>query len=293
MAPRPSTPLKRRIVDAFTQRLALKGIAVVLAIGLWFIASAKEPTEAPFPVKFEPELDSSLVLRDPVPTIQALVAGPSRELLKLAVSPLVIHRHIDADSPDTLVLDLRPGDVSPPPGVSLSVEDLQPRSIVLHFETTSTRRVPVRSSVAVTPTPPGVHYFVRFEPESVEVSGPRRTVARVSSVATVRAVVPADDSLPHLVDLDTAHIDGLRVKPTQVKVHVGQTIDTLVADSARRADSIRAAAAATAPGATDALRGLRRDSALRPRRDTLPSSLTTLPVRPRRDSFPRRPAPRP
>ena len=284
---RPSTPLKRRVADAFTQRLALKGIAVLLAVGLWFIASAKEPTEAPFPVKFDPELDSSLVLRDPVPAIQALVAGPSRELLKLAVSPLVIHRHIDADSPDTLVLDLRPGDVSPPPGVSLSVEDLQPRSIVLHFETTSTRRVPVRSNVAVTPVTPGVHYFVRFEPESVEVSGPRRTVARTSSVATARAVVPADDSLPHLVDLDTAHVDGLRVKPTQVKVHVGSTVDTLVADSARRADSVRRLD--TTPG----LGPFRGDSLPRARRDTLPSSLTTLPVRPRRDSFPRRQAPRP
>lgn len=284
---RPSTPLQRRIVDAFTRRLALKGIALLLAIGLWFIASAKEPTEAPFPVKFDPELDSSLVLRDPVPAIQALVAGPSRELLKLAVSPLVIHRHIDADSPDTLVLDLRPGDVSPPPGVSLSVEDLQPRSIVLHFETTSTRRVPVRSNVVVSPVPPGVHYYVRFEPESVEVSGPRRTVARTSSVATARAVVPADDSLPHLVDLDTAHLDGVRVKPTQVKVHVGATVDTLVADSARRADSVRRFDSAAV------LRPFRRDTTLAGRRDTLPSSLTTLPVRPRRDTFPRRAAPRP
>lgn len=288
--PRPSVPFKRRVADVFTERLALKAIALLLAVGLWFIASAKEPTEAPFPVKFEPELDSSLVLRDPVPAIQALVAGPSRELLKLAVSPLVIRRHIDADSPDTLVLDLRPGDVSPPPGVSLSVEDLQPRSIVLHFETTSTRRVAVRSNVVVTPTPPGVHYYVRFEPESVEVSGPRRTVARTSSVATVRAVVPATDSLPHLVDLDTMHIDGLRVKPTQVKVHVAATVDTAVADSARRADSARAAAGTAAAGAADALR---RDTAVRVRHDTLPSSLTTLPVRPRRDSFPRRPPARP
>ncbi len=267
MMVRPPANWRRRVGDALTQRLGLKAIALLLAVVLWFVVSAKEPTEAPFPVRFEPQLDSTLVLRDPVPNIQALVAGPSREMLKLAVSPLVIRRQIDADAPDTLVVDLHPNDVTHP-GVDVQVEDLQPRSIVLHFEETSLRRVPVRSAVAVAPVPPGDRFYVRFEPDSVEVSGPRRSVARVTSVSTVRAVVPPDDSLPHLVDLDTARLRGMRVRPSQVKVHIAFA-DSAAADSARGADS-----------------AVRREStAVAPRRDTLPSSLTRLPMRPRRDSL--------
>lgn len=279
---RPQAPWQRRLAEAFTQRLALKGIAVLLAVVLWFVVSAKEPTEAAFPVRFEPELDSSLVLRDPLPSIQALAAGPSRELFKLAVSPLVIQRRIDADAPDTLVLDLRPSDIVPPPGVGVQVLDIQPRSIVLHFEATTMRRVPVRSAVSVAPANAGERFYVRFEPDSVEVSGPRRSVARVRSVSTARAIVPPDDSLPHLVDLDTAQLRGMRVRPSQVKVHIAIASDSARLDSVVKADS--GPASATAPGT------LRPDGAATdpPRRDTLPSSLTRLPMRPRRDSLARR-----
>lgn len=278
---RPQDHWRRRATEAFTQRLALKGIALLLAVVLWFVVSAKEPTEAAFPVRFEPELDSSLVLRDPVPSIQALAAGPSRELFKLAVTPLVIRRHIDADAPDTLVVDLHPSDVEPPAGVAIQILDIQPRSIVLHFEATTTRQVPVRSAVSVAPAAAGQRFYVRFEPESVEVSGPRRTVARVGSVSTVRVVVPPDDSLPHLVDLDTVQMRGMRVRPTQVKVHIAIRGDSAAADSAVRADSARAPGPVV-PGhdSTRPAAGARHDS--------LPPELTGLPVRPRHDSLARR-----
>ena len=60
---------------------------------------------------------------------------------------------------------------------------------------------------------------VRLDPEHVEVSGPRQRVLGVQFVVTVRVAIPATDSLPHLVDIDTTRL-GLRVKPSQVKVHL-------------------------------------------------------------------------
>jgi hypothetical protein len=44
-------------------------------------------------------------------------------------------------------------------------------------------------------------------------------VLNLESVATARVAIPATDSLPHLVDIDTTRL-GLRVKPSQVKVHL-------------------------------------------------------------------------
>jgi len=220
-APRPVPTWQRRISEAFTQRLALKGTAILIAIVLWFIVTAKEPNQDLVDVQFAPQLDSSLVLKDPPPTIHALVVGTPQELLKLFAHPLTIKRQISANSPDTVVVDLSTSDVELPPGVDAIVRGVEPRSVTLRFESTSSRVVPVRSSVQVVtdtlhPSPP---VTVRLDPDQVEVSGPRQRVLGLEYVTTVRVAIPATDSLPHLVDIDTTRL-GLRVKPSQVKVHL-------------------------------------------------------------------------
>src|SRR5690348_17255078 len=217
-----TTPTWRRpLAETFTQRRALKGTALLLAIVLWFIVTAKEPNQDLVEVQFAPQLDSSLVLKDPPPTIHALVVGTPSELLKLFAHPLVIKRQIAANSPDTVVVDLSTSDVELPAGIDAIVRAVQPRSVTLRFESTSSRVVPVRSAVQVVsdtlhPSPP---VAVRLEPDRVEVSGPRQRVLSLEYVVTARVAIPATDSLPHLVDIDTTRL-GLRVKPSQVKVHL-------------------------------------------------------------------------
>jgi YbbR domain-containing protein len=220
-APRAVPTWRRRLAESFTQRLALKATAVLLAVVLWFIVTAKEPNQDLVDVQFSPQLDSSLVLKDPPPTIHALVVGTPQELLKLFAHPLVIKRQIAANSPDTVVVDLSTSDVELPAGVDAIVRGVEPKSVTLRFESTSSRVVPVRSAVQVVsdtlhPSPP---VSVRLDPERVEVSGPRQRVLNLEYVATVRVAIPATDSLPHLVDIDTTRL-GLRVKPSQVKVHL-------------------------------------------------------------------------
>ena len=212
---------RRRLTEVFTQRLALKGTALLLAIVLWFIVTAKEPNQDLVDVQFAPQLDSSLVLKDPPPTIHALVVGTPQELLKLFAHPLVIKRQIAANSPDTVVVDLATSDVELPAGVDAIVRGVEPRSVTLRFESTSSRIIPVRSAVQVVadslhPSPP---VAVRLEPDRVEVSGPRQRVLGMEYVVTVHVAIPANDSLPHLVDIDTTRL-GLRVRPSQVKVHL-------------------------------------------------------------------------
>src|SRR4029079_10768566 len=125
------------------------------------------------------------------------VAGRGEDLLKLYQTPLVISRVITNDVPDTLAIDLSPADVRLPPGLenAIIVRDVHPRVLTLHFETSSTRHVPVRSQVRVEPA--GSPYSVCFEPESVGVRGPRRAVARVTHVETVHASIAGGDSIPH------------------------------------------------------------------------------------------------
>jgi YbbR domain-containing protein len=218
---RPQSALQRRLRAAFTVRLGLKATAVFIAVVLWFVINAKEPQLQLVPVRFTPVLDSSLVLRDPVPPLQAIVAGSPKELIKLTSNVPRIHRQITADSPDTLVIDLRPDDVTLPDGVDAVVRDVQPRSVTLRFESMSSRKVPVRSAVDVATVGNPGPVVLRFDPESVQVTGPRHILTTISSVRTVRTVISFPDSLPHLIDIDTVGLNpAVRVRPAQVKAQL-------------------------------------------------------------------------
>lgn len=208
------------IVSALTENLALKASSVLLAIALWFVVGAREPTEDLASVRFVPLLDSALVLRDPAPPIRALVVGRPSEILKLSHTPLVIRQPITGDAPDTLEVALRVADIQIPEGVEVIVREVQPRSLTLRFETTSSRRVPVRSALMI-PADAAGHSRVSFDPESVTVMGPRQVVRSLASVSTVRDTVELD-TIPRLVDLDTARL-GVVVRPQQVKALVRRT----------------------------------------------------------------------
>jgi len=218
---RPQTPLQRRLTAAFTVRLGLKATALFIAVVLWFVVNAKEPQLELVPVRFTPVLDSSLVLRDPVPSLAAIVAGSPRELIKLTSNAPRIRRQIAANTPDTVVIDLRPSDVTLPDGVDAVVRDVQPRSVTLRFETLWSRKVVVTPMIDVTTTAPAGPVTMHFEPESVTVTGPRHLVLRVASVHTVKTTIAFPDSFPHLVDIDTTGLaQGVRVHPAQVKVQL-------------------------------------------------------------------------
>jgi len=215
--------VQRRVVAAFTDRLVLKATAIFLAIVLWFVVNAKEPQIELVGVQFTPSLlDSSLVLREPLPQIQAIIAGAPKELIRLSSTPPVIHRQITANSPDTVVLDLRPEDVVLPSGVDAVVRDVQPRSLTLRFEPTWNRKVPVvPMRIEIMSAPATGTVYPLFDPPTVQLSGPRQVVLQIPSVRTTRITIAYPDSQTHLVDIDTSRLGaGVRVRPAQVKVQL-------------------------------------------------------------------------
>jgi hypothetical protein len=207
---------RRWLTAAVTERLPYKAAALFLALVLWLVVSAEEPTEDLVPVRVALLLDSSLTLVSPRPVVQALVVGRGRELLKLYATPPVIRRVLPADVDDSVQFDLRPVDVDLPEGIDAIVRDVQPRTIALRFSATAERRFPVRSAltvraadgVRVTGTP-------SFSPESVTVVGPRRALRIFDNVWTVRETVTVADSMPHTARIDTTRVRG-RVRPTRV-----------------------------------------------------------------------------
>ena len=59
-APRPTW--QRRLREIATERLGLKAIALLIALLLWLVVSARKPTESLVRVLVSPALDSTLVL---------------------------------------------------------------------------------------------------------------------------------------------------------------------------------------------------------------------------------------
>ena len=210
--------------SAVTERLGLKATALGLAILLWGIASARQPTQGYVRVRVVPALDSSLVLLDPPSSLEALVAGRAVDIVKLYAEPPSVHRRIDGDVPDTLVLDVTPADVRLPAEFANDVRilDVQPRSVTLRFGTRATRRVPVMSAGRIlekdsVSTSAASH--VDFEPATVLITGPRRAVRRIATVHPFSLSIARGDTIRHVADLDTTGL-GVRVVPSQVKVQL-------------------------------------------------------------------------
>ena len=213
---------RARVRSGLTERLGLKATALLITVLIWLVVGARERTESFVPVSVTPVLDSSLVLLGDPPRLRALIAGSTADIVKLYATPPEIRRSVGGDVPDTLVLDLTPSDVRIPPELSADVRvlDVQPRSVTLRFETKASNRVAVLNGGRIrvqfmggAPAPARL----RFEPETVKVTGPRRIVRRLRGVYPVPLTIAVGDTLPHVADLDTAGL-GVTVAPAQVKV---------------------------------------------------------------------------
>ena len=130
----PRARLSRTLADAFTERLGYKGAALFFAVALWVGASGEEVADHYVTVRFVATVDSSLRLVSAPPAVRALVAGPTRELLKLYAVPPAVHRTFGPGTPDAVRLELRPHDVALPAGVTrVVVRDVDPREVALRF----------------------------------------------------------------------------------------------------------------------------------------------------------------
>ena len=216
--------LQRWLKAALTERLGYKAAALFFAVVLWLVVSAEEPSEEVVPVKLEASFDTARVLTSTRPELRALVAGRARDLIKLFEKPPIVRRVVTDDAPDSVAVDLRPADVYIPPDVDAVVRDIQPRTLVLVFDVTSTRRVPVANRVRVAIADRAgmtATRLTRVVPDSVTITGPRRVVNTVPFVATVDQTVTVRDTGDFIIPLDLKRLAaGVRVQPTEVRLVV-------------------------------------------------------------------------
>jgi hypothetical protein len=122
-----------RVRAAFTDRLALKATALVLALLLWLMVTLQAPAEQWVEVRLDLSVDSGFALLDDPPHVRALVAGRGRDLLEVATAHPVAHFEAGDTGNGLAVIAIAASDVELPAGVDARVREVRPRVLRLRL----------------------------------------------------------------------------------------------------------------------------------------------------------------
>ncbi|MBI3982342.1 MAG: hypothetical protein HY337_05480 [Gemmatimonadetes bacterium] len=112
----------------------IKLTALVLAVLVWAMVQAQEPTTLMVPVTLMIEPPGGAEIVEPLPRVRALYSGAGREIFKLLGSPPRITRIIpDTVAGPTVTLDLSTADLVILTDAEVAAREVEPRRIQIRF----------------------------------------------------------------------------------------------------------------------------------------------------------------
>jgi hypothetical protein len=208
---------------ALTADLPLKLTSLALSLFLWFLAAGEEPVSALMTVDLTVQAPAGRTLVHPPEAVRALVVGPRRELLKLSASPVRITRVLpDSVEGDEVRVDLTPGEVELPRGITARVQDVQPRAVTVALDATEQRVVPVHPVVRITGEAGYTAGRITVVPGTARLLGPVDQIGRIDSLLTEPLeVTGAEGPVEQTIALDTGGLGpAVRLQPAQATVRV-------------------------------------------------------------------------
>lgn len=217
----PSSTWLERLRSAVVVNWPAKLTALLLSGVLWAAVAAEEPTTQLVPVTLSVQPPPGRSLTGPLPAVQAVYVGSTRELIKLYSSPPTIQRVI----PDTLSgseyeLVLSTQDLITPTRLNVRAEDIQPRTVRIGLDEVVRRTLVVEPRVTITPDSGfAVQGGIAVEPGSVTVTGPDAILRDLTAIPTVTLEVSGvNAAVRRQVPLDTTGLGTARVVPAQVEI---------------------------------------------------------------------------
>jgi YbbR domain-containing protein len=129
------------------------------------------------------QFPQGLELAGDAPTVvDVRVRGGSSTLSRLAAGEVLAELDLRTARPGRRLYQLGPNNVRTPFGVE--VVQVTPSSVVMEFETSVTRELPVVAAIEGTPAPGFVVGKIITDPQTVEVTGPESSVARAIEALT-------------------------------------------------------------------------------------------------------------
>lgn len=171
-------------MSVLTENLALKGVSLGLAIGLWFVIAGETTSEIGLSVPVEMQnfpRDLELV-GDPADVVE----------VRLRASPGIIHALTSGEVSAQIdlagagegerIVHLTPESIRVPFGVK--VVRITPTILTLNFEQTLQKAVPIRPRLVGRPAPGHEVAGILSLPAEVRIAGPRSRVGEVESAFT-------------------------------------------------------------------------------------------------------------
>jgi YbbR domain-containing protein len=171
-------------MSVLTENLALKGVSLGLAMGLWFVIAGETTSEIGLSVPVEMQN---------FPRDLELVGDPADAVeVRLRASPGIIHALVSGEVSAQIdlagagegerIVHLTPESIRVPFGVK--VVRITPAILTLNFEQTLQKTVPIRPRLVGRPAPGHEVAGILSLPAEVRIAGPRSRVGEVESAFT-------------------------------------------------------------------------------------------------------------
>jgi YbbR domain-containing protein len=166
------------------RHLGLKLMSVGLAVLLWLTVSGEEVVERGLRVPLElQQFPTGLEIQgEPPSTVDVRVRGTSGALSRVGAGDVVAVLDLHAARPGNRLFPVTPELVHSPYGVE--VVQVIPSTILLSFEPSVTKEVPVVASTEGEPAPGYVVGEITVSPDKVEIVGPQSAVKRAGVALT-------------------------------------------------------------------------------------------------------------
>ena len=217
----PTRPWLARGRAAVLVNWPAKLTALALSGVLWAAVAAEEPTTQLVPVTLSVQAPRGRSVIGPLPVVQAVYVGSTRELIKLYSSPPTIQKVL----PDTLTgsefeLVLTPQDLLMPTRLNVRPEDVQPRSVLIRLDEVVQRTLVVEPRVTIVADSGfELQGGIAVEPGAVTVTGPEEILRWLTTVPTVTLEISGvDAAVRRRVPLDTAGLGTARLTPPDVEI---------------------------------------------------------------------------
>ncbi len=207
-----------RIRDALLRHWPLKLTALALSAILWVVVALEQPATHLEDIELVLTLSPTAALAQPLPPVQALIAGPRGEFLKLSTTRLQIRASIPESAGSRSRIFISPSDVELPRDVKVTVQEVQPREIEVVLDRRAEKTVPVAVRAVVEPESGyTLEGPVVAAPAAVRVSGARSLLGALDSVATVPVELKGiAGAFQRTVPIDTAGRAVLEMTPPAV-----------------------------------------------------------------------------
>jgi YbbR domain-containing protein len=166
------------------ENLALKGVSLALAVGLWFVIAGESTSEIGLEVplelrNFPPELE---LTGEPVDSVEVRLRASPGIIHALGAGEVTAQIDLAGTSEGERIIHLTPESIRVPFGVK--VVKIRPSILTLSFERTMQKMVAIRPRLSGSPAPGYEVAEVEAQPPEVRIAGPRNRVQELESAFT-------------------------------------------------------------------------------------------------------------